>query len=140
MTDFESQVIILLESILKELRPKKSRNTSLTTGSQAYEAYATAYHIKYGTEPIRNKIVNSIFKKLNERLGEMAPYISGFYLDHPDYQYVKSKHDPKLLLRDCEKLATEWKTGNKMTHDIAKSVSSQDFYKDQLKKIDSGEW
>lgn len=46
------------------------------------------------------------------RLGaDEAPGVARFYLSHRHALYVSAKHCPDLLLRDCERLRTEWATG-----------------------------
>jgi hypothetical protein len=91
-----------------------------TLGSVSFERYSNAYRDKYKEPPVRNKKINSLFKQLGERLGEEAPEVSQFYLSHSDFFYIRAKHSVELLVRDAEKLRTEWKTGDKTT-----SISSR---------------
>lgn len=84
--------------------------------SESWLSYSTAYADKYGVQPVRNQKVNSQLKQLVERLGpQAAPQVAGFYLTNRNGLYVAAKHCVDLLLRDAEKLHTEWQTGN-VTH------------------------
>jgi hypothetical protein len=84
-------------------------------------AYATAYFNKYGAAPIRNKTVNAKLKAFSERLPhDEAPLVAEFFLSHNGKFYVEQMHDFGLLLKDAEKLRTEWITGRKMTQTKAK--------------------
>jgi len=94
-----------------------------TLGSEIWESYAAAYRTIYGTDPVRNKTTNSQCKALGERLGRDAPLVAEFFLSHRDMFYSRSMHPLGLLLRDAEKLRTEWKTGRMMTGAIAKQAS-----------------
>ena len=46
---------------------------------------------------------------------EEAPHIATFYLGHNDAFYLRSAHSVGIMLRDAEKLRTEWQTGRKVT-------------------------
>jgi hypothetical protein len=88
-----------------------------------WEAYSGAYYDRYGTEPVRNRTVNSQLASLVSRLGEKeAPHVAAFYVRHPDQFYVRAKHPVSLLLRDCEGLRTEWATGRQVTTTEARQV------------------
>lgn len=84
---------------------------------QAWEAYSTAYETKYQTEPVRNAMVNGQLAQLVARLGAAdAPLVAGWYLGHRNQFYVSCGHSVAMLLRDCEKLRSEWVTGRQGTH------------------------
>lgn len=77
-----------------------------------WKAYSEAYFNRYGTEPLRNRTVNSQIKRFVEAVGsEQAPLIASFYLRHNLAWYVRDKHGTGCLLKDAAKLHTEWKTG-----------------------------
>lgn len=81
-----------------------------------WDSYRTAYADKYGVDPVRNAKVNSQLAQLVSRLGEEeAAGVAAFYLSNRNGLYVSAKHCTDLLLRDAEKLRTEWVTGN-VTH------------------------
>lgn len=80
--------------------------------SEVWTAYAQAYMERYGIEPVRNAKVNGQFSQLVKRLGaDEAPGVARSYLANRNALYVASKHCTDLMLRDCEKLRTEWITG-----------------------------
>jgi hypothetical protein len=87
----------------------------------AWESYSTAYEAKYRVKPVRNAKVNSQFAQLVKRLGaEDAPRVAAWYLSHAGALYVRSGHCVDLLLRDAEKLRTEWATGHRITETRAR--------------------
>lgn len=61
--------------------------------------------------------------QLVDRLGrDDAPLVAGFYVQHSNSLYVASGHSIGLLLRDAEKLRTEWATGRKVTQTMARQT------------------
>lgn len=92
-------------------RPARTRADKPVTG-ELWAAYSTAYRERYSVDPVRNAKVNGQLAKLIERLGaDEAPGVARFYLTSRNAIYVASKHCTDLLLRDAEKLRTEWATG-----------------------------
>lgn len=90
--------------------------TSKTPGSLIWEAYAKAYSERYQVEPVRNAKTNAMCAQIAKRLpAALAPQVVRFYLQHPGRFYVQSCHDLSLLVRDCEKLHTEYQKGRVMT-------------------------
>lgn len=80
--------------------------------SATWDAYAAAYRTRYGAEPVRNRVVNSQMKQVVERLGASeSPAVAAFFLTHTSALYLNAMHAVPLLLRDAEKLRTEWATG-----------------------------
>lgn len=93
--------------------PQKSRSTppKMTPTSLVWDAYAHAYHDRYGTPPVRNAKVNAQMKQFVQRVPqEEAPHIAAFYVWHASAYYQTKGHPIGLLLADAEKLHTEWKT------------------------------
>jgi hypothetical protein len=111
---------------------KKVNNRPKTDGSRAFVSYSDAYRRRYGADPVRNNKVNSLFKRLVERLGaEEAPEVASHYLTNNARLYVASGHAPDLLIRDAEKLRTEWATGRQVTSAAAQEA-------DRLQKTGEG--
>ena len=76
-----------------------------------WEAYSQAYQGRYGTEPVRNQKVNSQLANLVKRLGQdESPAVAAFFVNHNGRFYTQGMHQVDLLLRDAEKLRTEWVT------------------------------
>lgn len=91
--------------------PKK-RRAEQPKGDAPYKAYAEGYLKRYGIEPVRNSKTNALMCQLIDRLGaEEAPLVAAFYLSVDTPLYVNARHPPNLLVRDCESLRTQWKTG-----------------------------
>ena len=62
---------------------------------------------------MRNAKVNGQIAQFVARLGsDESPGVARSYIESRNGLYVASKHCVDLLLRDCEKLRTEWATGN----------------------------
>lgn len=88
---------------------------SRSPGALTWDAYAAAFEARYHTSPTRNAKVNSILARFVLRVpGDEAPAIAAFYVQHPDALYGRSLHCVDLMLRDAEKLRTEWKTGRQV--------------------------
>lgn len=107
------------EAVIEAVKPKKHVvETDPAIGSATWEAYSTAYAERYGIAPVRNHKVNSQLKALVARLGaDEAPGVARSYLGNRNGLYCSAKHCTDLLLRDAEKLRTEWLTGN-VTHQL----------------------
>lgn len=92
-------------------KPKGQAPTSLTWAS-----YSTAYGDRYGADPVRNATVNGQLAQFVGRVGEVeAPHIAAWYVGHKHQFYVNAGHSVALLLRDAEKLRTEWATNRAST-------------------------
>lgn len=92
-------------------KPKEPAPTS-----QIWDAYRQAYAQRYGVDPVRNAKVNGQLAQLLQRLGaEEAVAVAAWFVWHNDRWYVSKMHAVDCLLRDCEKLRTEWATGKTMT-------------------------
>lgn len=81
-----------------------------------WQAYSNAYFNRYGAEPVSNAKINGQITQFIKRVGEMAsPHIAAFYLTHNNVYYVREMHSVNAMLRDAEKLHTEWTTKTQMT-------------------------
>jgi hypothetical protein len=81
-----------------------------------WDSYAKAYASRYGAEPVRNKTVNAQLAQVVGKLGaEEAPFVAAFYVGHQGSFYVRAMHAVGPLLRDAEKLRTEWFTNRQVT-------------------------
>ena len=87
----------------------------------AWEGYRAAYQRRYGTDPVRNAKVNGQLAHLLKRIpADEAPEVAAFYVGHSAALYVRAGHPVDLLLRDAEKLRTEWVTGHRITETKAR--------------------
>jgi len=88
----------------------RSRPTAAT-----WDAYAAAYERRYGTPPPRNASINGRLANFVRRVpGAEAPAIAAHYVASNDPTYAKNGHPVSFLLRDAEKLHTEWVTGQRI--------------------------
>jgi hypothetical protein len=103
--------------------PAATKKQKVAGTGETWKAYSDAYFNRYGTEPVRNQTVNSQVVQFVKRLGETeSPQVAAFFLTHNDVFYVKQMHAVGLLLKDAEKLRTEWATQSQMTHTKAMQV------------------
>jgi hypothetical protein len=87
-----------------------SRPTAAT-----WEAYAVAYERRYGAPPPRNASINGRLANFVRRVPvAAAPAIAAHYVASNDPGYSRNGHPVSLLLRDAEKLHTEWVTGQRI--------------------------
>ena len=71
-----------------------------------------AYLKRYGAKPVRNKTVNGMLANFVARVPiEEAPAVAAHFVRSSGGLYVAAMHPVNLLLRDAEKLRTEWATG-----------------------------
>lgn len=94
-------------------RPKAEKPESASGSTWA--AYAKAYLDRYGAEPVRNAKVNGQLASFVARIGaEEAPGVARFFVGHQGAFYVRGMHAVDALLKDAEKLRTEWATGRRI--------------------------
>ena len=104
------------EETPKGVPATKTKSLSRAASVDTWDAYSKAYLTRYGVEPTRNQKVNSQVKQFTERVPiEEAPAIAAFYLSHNNAYYLRVAHSTDALLKDAEKLRTEWQTGRKVT-------------------------
>lgn len=95
----------------KEPKPK-----SESVNAETWDAYSNAYFDRYGTEPVRNAKVNAGIAQFVQRLGkDEAPHVARFFVGHGNGYYVREMHAVGPMLKDAEKLRTEWATNSRMT-------------------------
>jgi uncharacterized protein YdaU (DUF1376 family) len=93
---------------------KRSREAK---SSGAWNAYMNAYRDRYGVTPERNATNNSLLCQLVDKVGQdNAPLVAAFYITHQGSWYTTAGHAVTLLVRDAQKLLTEYKTGNVITN------------------------
>jgi hypothetical protein len=98
--------------------PKRKRASrakgEVAPSSAAWNAYSAAYLRRYGVEPVRNKVVNSQLAQFVSRIAiDEAPAVAAFYVGHNGNLYVAARHATNLLVRDAEKLRTDWATNQR---------------------------
>lgn len=85
-------------------------------GVLAWGGYSSAYEKRYGVEPVRNASVNAKLAMFAGKIGEAeSADVARFYVGHQNRLYVGAMHPVDLLLRDAERLRTEWATGRTVT-------------------------
>lgn len=99
--------------------PEKSPSAT----ALSWRAYKAAYETRYGEPPTWNaKTAGQLRSFVNRVPAADAALVAAFYLTHNDAFYVKAMHPVGLLLRDAEKLRTEWATGRRMLGATARDV------------------
>jgi len=80
-----------------------------------WEAYAAAFELRYGAPPPRNASLNGRLANFVKRVPVAeAPDIAAHYVASNDPMYTKNGHPVSFLLRDAERLRTEWVTGQRI--------------------------
>jgi hypothetical protein len=91
-----------------------------------WEAYAAAYHARYGDWPVRNARVNGQLAQFVRRVpAAEAALIAEHFLRSSNARYIHSGHSIGSLLADAEKLRTEWATGKRITAHSAREQDKQ---------------
>lgn len=135
----------LLEEILEQLKSSKTKSAKSKSGeptaaSRVFDSYAAAHVLRYKLEPNRNARSMSLCKAIVQRIGvDDAILTTYFYLKHSDAQYLRTKHDLGLLLKDCEKLNMERVTNTRISTAHARGQEEKDFAQQQLDRIERGE-
>lgn len=90
---------------------------------ETWGAYADAYYGTYQAEPVRNAKVNRQIVEFVSRLGGAeAPHVARFFVGHKNAYYVREMHAVGAMLKDAEKLRTEWATNSRMTQTKAQQA------------------
>ena len=98
-----------------------------------WDEYRGAYQKRHGDTPVRNQMINGQLAQFVKRLGaQEAPLVAAFYLTHNDQFYVRAMHPVSLMLRDAEKLRTEWATGQRMTGSKAREIENRQHTSDAI--------
>lgn len=93
--------------------------------SETWEKYSGSYERRYGVMPVRNAKVNAQLVQLVKRLGDEAPHVAEYYVGHPGALYTSAAHCTDLLVRDAEKLRTEWATQRRVTQQAAQAADKR---------------
>lgn len=84
--------------------------------SLVWKQYSQAYLKRHGDEATWNSRNAGMLKHFIARVPlEESPDIAEFYVSHNDSYYVRAKHPIAMLLRDAEKLRTEFRTQRQVT-------------------------
>ncbi|MDE2098925.1 MAG: hypothetical protein KGL39_16850 [Patescibacteria group bacterium] len=119
----------------RERKEGSSDGASPATGP-AWRAYSQAYQTRYHAEPVRNATTNAQMANFVRRIGAgEAPGVAMAYLASNNRFYVESGHSVGLLLRDGEKLRTEWATGRRTTATQAMLADRTQSNGDVFKKL-----
>ena len=105
--------------------PKKSKSPLTPEMQEAcrstWDSYCDAYEARYGVAPVKNAKVAGMVVSFVKRVAMAeAPGIATWYVQHPGRFYVERGHVFDHLLRDAEKLRTEWATGRVVTTTAAR--------------------
>jgi hypothetical protein len=101
----------------KPTSPAAADAATVAPTKAVWASYSEAYGERYGVPPVRNAKVNSQILQLVHRLGaEEAPAVAAYFVGHQNQLYVRAMHPTDFLLRDAEKLRTEWATRRQVTN------------------------
>lgn len=95
---------------------KTKRKKKAPKSDSVWRAYSAAYRLRYGDDPVRNQPANAMCCKLVDLLGaDEAPDVAAYYLTSNYRWYVQTGHALTSLIKDAQKLRTEWRTGRRVT-------------------------
>jgi hypothetical protein len=97
--------------------PAAADAATVATTRAVWASYAEAYGERYGVPPVRNAKVNGQISHFVKRLGaDESPAVAAYFVGHQNALYVRAMHPVDFLLRDAEKLRTEWATRRQVTN------------------------
>jgi hypothetical protein len=119
----------------------RSRRNGDAPTNAVWRAYCVAYKFRYKTEPVRNATINGQLARFLARVPmDEAPMIAAAYVGNSNQTYVRAGHSVGMLLRDAEKLRTEWVTGERVTEAKARDLdhlqTQGDDWKDLIEKAE----
>jgi len=86
----------------------------------AWSGYSRAFEARYRTPPLRNGKINGVLAQFEKRVPVSdAAAVAAYYVQSETRLYVNARHPVELLLRDAEKLWSEWKTGTRTESETA---------------------
>lgn len=95
-------------------KPRGNGSPPVTDG--VWSAYSEAYEEVYHVEPKRNAKTNGQLVSFIGRIGlEEAPAVAAFFVYSRARWYIERGHSVDCLLKDAEKLRTEWATKTRVT-------------------------
>lgn len=109
--------------------PTKAKRKRAPAGEKspaalAFDAYSAAYLARYKVAPLSNAMVRGQMANFLARVPAAdAPAIAAFYVGHKGNLYVAAKHPVNLLLRDCERLSSDWATNQRA--EPARAIAEQ---------------
>jgi hypothetical protein len=112
--------------VIAEKNATTAKDTELQSACrETWKAYSDAYFDRYGVEPVRNAKVNANVKQLVQRLGHVeSPHVAAFFVGSNNSYYTSRMHAVDCIVKDAEKLRTEWATGNRVTQSKAKQLDN----------------
>lgn len=98
----------------EEKTPGRSRRVRRREplSTKVWEGFRRGYHWRYGVDPVRDAVTNSVLCTLVRTFGEEeAVQVAEFYCTLERKVYMENGHPPNLLLRDRHGIRTQMKTG-----------------------------
>lgn len=126
-------------------QPQKTTPKDIPDGvtTPVWCAYRDAYRSRYGVDPLRNATVSAQLSNLVKRIGiDDAPHVAAFFVGHNDAYYVQRGHQVGVLLRDAEKIRTEWATNRKTTrteaHQMDRTQATAGVFRELMEESQNG--
>lgn len=127
-----------LQQLKSEIHPVGSEKQTHT--GPTWNSYCDAYFLKYNTFPVRNATVNSQMAQFVKRIGmDESPDVAKFFLSLTEPFYVKAMHSVGVMLKDAEKIRTQWKTGKSISDTSVKLEDQSNHFQQQRDRIMRGE-
>lgn len=94
-----------------DLHPEKPETEFKAACRKTLNSFQDAYEARYGARMSENAKVYSQIQTFCKRIGkDEAPLVAGWFPSHPNGYYAQRMHSLDCLVKDAEKLRTEWVT------------------------------
>lgn len=135
--DARGKIREIMARVIRDASKEAIKNNRVPAATEGvWNAYSTAYKAKYGHLPLDNVELRSMMKNYLKKVPiSEAEDLVRFFVNHPDKFYTLNRHPFGFLLRDVQRLHSEWKRGGGGPPPSPKTAHAQS----QLERIRRGE-
>lgn len=130
-----ASAVEVLEAEKSVDKPHKASKEQ-TGGSLIFEAFADAYHDRYGFEPMRGKEANRWAKKIYEEVGaEEGQHLVRHYVSMNKQWFLQKGHSLEWCFRDLTEVKRSFVTGRTMTTTQIKQLEQRQTAKETSDEV-----
>lgn len=109
----------------KPRAPRPKKGDEPTPSVLAWKGYSAAYLRRYKVEPVCNARVRGQLANFVTRIpAAEVEAVAAFFVSHNGNLYVNARHPVDLLIRDAEKLRTDWATNQRTDPQLASRIAA----------------